>query len=183
MGHTGTDEQGEPLRRGSFVPADELTHDYRRNGTTTLFAALNVLNGQVIAECRPRHRHQEFLRFLRRLDREVPKELDLPLILDNYQTHKHEKVRRSLAWRRRFHFHFIPTSSSVEPGGAPVRGAHQQGDPSRVVRRRPGLGADDLRVRRALERERPPLRLDRDRRPDPQEDQACTGSLRFGMMR
>ena len=89
-----------------------MTHDYRRNGTTTLFAALNVLNGQVIAECRPRHRHQEFLRFLRRLDREVPKELDLHLILDNYQTHKHEKVRRWLARRRRFHFHFIPTSSS-----------------------------------------------------------------------
>ena len=102
-------QPGLPLKRGR---AGTMTHDYRRNGTTTLFAALNVLNGQVIAECRPRHRHQEFLRFLRRLDREVPKELDLHLILDNYQTHKHEKVRRWLARRRRFHFHFIPTSSS-----------------------------------------------------------------------
>lgn len=71
----------------------------------------------------------------------------------------------------------------VELGGALVRRDHEQGYPSRVVRERPGLGADDLRVRGAFERERPPLRLERDRRPDPQEDQACTGSLRFSMMR
>lgn len=97
------------MKRGR---AGTMTHDYKRNGTTTLFAALNMLDGTVIAECHPRHRHQEFLKFLRRLDREVPKELDLHLILDNYQTHKHAAVQRWLARRKRFHFHFIPTSSS-----------------------------------------------------------------------
>lgn len=102
-------QPGLPLKRGR---AGTMTHDYKRNGTTTLFAALNMLDGTVIAECHPRHRHQEFLKFLRRLDREVPKELDLHLILDNYQTHKHAAVRRWLARRKRFHFHFIPTSSS-----------------------------------------------------------------------
>ena len=98
-----------PLKRGR---AGTFTHDYKRNGTTILFAALNVLDGTVIAECLSRHRHQEFLRFLRRLDREIPKERDLHLILDNYQTHKHAAVQRWLAQRPRFHFHFIPTSSS-----------------------------------------------------------------------
>ena len=89
-----------------------LTHDYKRNGTTTLFAALNMLDGSVIAECMPRHRHQEFLRFLRKLDRETDPDLDLHLIVDNYCTHKHEKVARWLKRHKRFHLHFIPTSSS-----------------------------------------------------------------------
>ena len=89
-----------------------MTHDYRRHGTTSLFAALNLLDGTVIAECMKRHRHQEFLRFLKRLDREIPEELELHLVLDNYQTHKHPVVRRWLARKKRFHFHFIPTSSS-----------------------------------------------------------------------
>jgi len=74
-----------------------MTHDYKRNGTTTLFAALNVLDGTVIGECMPRHRHQESLRFLRRLDREIPAGLDLHLIIDNYGTYKHEKVKTWLA--------------------------------------------------------------------------------------
>ena len=98
-----------PLKRGR---AGTMTHDYRRNGTTTLFAALNLLDGTVIAECMKRHRHQEFLRFLKRLDQEVPEELELHLVLDNYQTHKHPVVRRWLRRKTRFHFHFIPTSSS-----------------------------------------------------------------------
>ena len=98
-----------PLKRGR---AGTMTHDYRRHGTTTLFAALNLLDGTVIAECMKRHRHQEFLRFLKRLDRETPEELDLHLVLDNYQTHKHPTVRRWLERKKRFHFHFIPTSSS-----------------------------------------------------------------------
>ena len=100
---------GLPLKRGR---AGTMTHDYRRNGTTTLFAALNLLDGTVVAECMKRHRHQEFLRFLKRLDREVPQEFDLHLVLDNYQTHKHPAVRRWLQQKKRFHFHFIPTSSS-----------------------------------------------------------------------
>jgi len=89
-----------------------MTHDYKRNGTTTLFAALNVLDGTVIGECMARHRHQEFLRFLRKLDDEVPEGLDLHLILDNYATHKHQRVKNWLRRHPRFHLHFTPTSSS-----------------------------------------------------------------------
>ncbi|MFC9769551.1 IS630 family transposase [Rhodococcus jostii] len=91
---------------------ETMTHDYKRHGTTTLFAALDVLTGTVIGQCLPRHRHQEFLRFLRTIDREVPKELEIHLILDNYATHKHEKVRAWLDKHPRFHLHFTPTSSS-----------------------------------------------------------------------
>lgn len=98
-----------PMKKGR---AGTMTHDYKRNGTTTLFAALNLLEGTVIAQCMPRHRHQEFLRFLKRLDRETPQGLDVHMVLDNYQTHKHPEVRRWLQGHSRFHFHFIPTSSS-----------------------------------------------------------------------
>ena len=89
-----------------------MTHDYKRNGTTTLFAALNVLTGMVIGQCLPRHRHQEFLKFLRTIDREVPTGLQIHLILDNYGTHKHADVRQWLDKHPRFHLHFTPTSSS-----------------------------------------------------------------------
>jgi len=89
-----------------------MTHDYKRNGTTTLFAALDVLTGSVIGECLPRHRHEEFLKFLRTIDREVPKRLQIHLILDNYRTHKHADVNAWLAKHPRFHLHFTPTSSS-----------------------------------------------------------------------
>lgn len=89
-----------------------ITHDYVRHGTTTLFAALDVATGAVFTECKPRHRHQEFLAFLRRLDACVPAELDVHLIVDNYATHKHPKVRTWLAQRPRFHMHYTPTYSS-----------------------------------------------------------------------
>jgi putative transposase len=89
-----------------------VTHDYVRHGTTTLFAALNVMNGQVLAQCRPRHRHQEFLAFLRSIDKAVPPELDVHCIADNYASHKHPKVRAWLAERPRWHMHFVPTYSS-----------------------------------------------------------------------
>ena len=89
-----------------------LTHDYKRNGTTTLFAALEVAEGLVIAECMPRHRHQEWLRFLKLIDASTPPDVDLHLIVDNYATHKHAKVQRWLKRHPRFHVHFIPTSSS-----------------------------------------------------------------------
>ena len=98
-----------PMKRGR---AGTMTHDYKRNGTTTLFAALNVLTGAVIGQCLPRHRHEEFLKFLRTIDREVPKDLAVHLILDNYATHKHPDVQRWLGRHRRFHLHFTPTSSS-----------------------------------------------------------------------
>ena len=89
-----------------------MTHDYKRNGTTCLFAALNVLEGTVIGSCYPRHRNVEFLKFLRKINSETPKGLDLHLILDNYGTHTHPNVKKWLEKRPRFHLHFIPTSSS-----------------------------------------------------------------------
>ena len=89
-----------------------MTHDYKRNGTTTLFAAIDMLHGKVIASCMPRHRHQEWLKFLKQIDAETPGELDLHLIVDNYATHKHAKVKAWLKRHKRFHVHFIPTSSS-----------------------------------------------------------------------
>jgi len=98
-----------PMKKGR---AGTMTHDYKRHGTTTLFAALNVLTGAVIGECLPRHRHQEFLKFLRRIDKETPKGLDIHMILDNYATHKHPNVKAWLVKHPRFHLHFIPTSSS-----------------------------------------------------------------------
>lgn len=89
-----------------------ITHDYVRHGTTTLFAALDVATGAVFTECKPRHRHQEFLSFLRHLEDSVPPELDVHLIVDNYATHKHAKVRTWLAQRPRYHVHYTPTYSS-----------------------------------------------------------------------
>ena len=98
-----------PLKRGR---AGTMTHDHKRNGTTTLLAALDVASGKVIGRCLPRHRHQEFLKFLRTIDKLVPKGLSVHLILDNYATHKHPNVRAWLAKHPRFELHFTPTSSS-----------------------------------------------------------------------
>lgn len=102
-------QPGLPLKKGR---CGTMTHDYKRNGTTTLFAALSVLDGKVVGQCVPRHRHQEFLKFLRCLDREFPQELTLHLVMDNYGTHKTPEVQRWLARHPRFVVHFIPTSSS-----------------------------------------------------------------------
>jgi transposase len=98
-----------PMKPGR---AGTMTHDYKRNGTTTLFAALDVLTGSVIGQCLPRHRHVEFLKFLKTIDREVPKGLNVHLILDNYATHNHPNVKAWLARHPRFVLHFTPTSSS-----------------------------------------------------------------------
>jgi transposase len=98
-----------PLKPGR---AGTMTHDYKRNGTTTLFAALNVLTGNVIGKCFARHRHDEFLRFLRIVDTQVPRRLQIHMILDNYGTHTHPDVQAWLAKHPRFHLHFTPTSSS-----------------------------------------------------------------------
>ena len=89
-----------------------MTHDYKRNGTTTLFAALSMLDGRVIGDCMPRHRHQEFIRFLKKIDAETSSSLELHLIVDNYGTHKHPRVQSWLRRHPRFHLHFTPTSSS-----------------------------------------------------------------------
>jgi transposase len=102
-------QPGLPLKRGR---AGTMTHDYKRHGTTTLFAALEVATGKIIQQCLPRHRHQEFLRFMRKLVRIVPKQLTIHVILDNYQTHKHPEVKRWLAHQQRVHFHFTPTATS-----------------------------------------------------------------------
>ena len=102
-------QPGLPMKKGR---AGTMTHDYKRHGTTTLFAALDVASGKVIGECMNRHRHQEFLRFLRTIDRSTPKKLDLHLICDNYATHKHPKVKAWRARHTRFHLHFTPTSAS-----------------------------------------------------------------------
>lgn len=102
-------QPGLPMKYGQ---AETLTHDYKRNGTTTLFAALNTLDGKVIGQCLPRHRHQEFLKFLHTINKQTPKNIDLHLILDNYSTHNHPAVKEWLAKHPRFFFHFVPTSSS-----------------------------------------------------------------------
>jgi transposase len=102
-------QPGLPLKKGR---CGTMTHDYKRHGTTTLFAALSMLDGKVIGECMPRHRHQEFIRFLSKIDLETSAELDLHIIVDNYATHKHPRVKSWLRRHPRFHLHFIPTSSS-----------------------------------------------------------------------
>ena len=102
-------QPGLPLQRGR---GQTMTHDYKRHGTTTLFAALNTLDGQVIGTCMSQHRHQEWLRFLRLIDAQTPTDREVHLIVDNYTTHKHPKVKRWLGRHRRFHLHFTPTSAS-----------------------------------------------------------------------
>ena len=102
-------QPGLPLKKGRL---STMTHDYKRNGTTCLFAALEVLQGKVIGQCYGRHRHQEFLKFLRRLDAEFPGSVPLHLVMDNYGTHQHPNVQAWLKRHRRFKFHFTPTSGS-----------------------------------------------------------------------
>jgi len=102
-------QPGLPMKKGR---CGTMTHDYKRNGTTTLFAALEVLQGRVVGQCFERHRHQEFIRFLRRLDQEFPGKIPLHLVMDNYGTHKHPRVRAWLERHPRFVAHYVPTSSS-----------------------------------------------------------------------
>jgi transposase len=102
-------QPGLPLVKGRL---GTMTHDYKRNGTTTLFAALEMTEGRIIGTCMDRHRHQEWIKFLNLIDQQTPQDLDLHLIVDNYATHKHPQVKAWLKHRRRFHCHFVPTSSS-----------------------------------------------------------------------
>jgi len=102
-------QPGLPLKKGR---CGTMTHDYKRHGTTTLFAALSVLDGTVISDCMDRHRHQEWVQFLKRIDRETPADKQVHLIVDNYATHKHPKVQRWFQRHPRFHAHFTPTSAS-----------------------------------------------------------------------
>jgi putative transposase len=105
-------DRRQPLLPLGLGYVEGVTHDYVRHGTTTLFAALDIASGRVLTRCAPRHRHQEFLQFLRQIDAHVPKHLDLHLVVDNYATHKHAKVRRWLAARPRYHVHYTPTYAS-----------------------------------------------------------------------
>jgi putative transposase len=105
-------ERTQPMLPLGLGYVEGITHDYKRHGTTTLFAALDVASGTVLTDCKPRHRHQEFLAFLRRIEKSVPTKLDIHLILDNYSTHKHARVKAWLARHPRWHIHFIPTYSS-----------------------------------------------------------------------
>ncbi|MGH7471780.1 MAG: IS630 family transposase [Longimicrobiales bacterium] len=102
-------QPGLPMKKGR---AGTMTHDYERHGTTTLFAALDVATGKVLYDCMPRHRHQEFLRFLKTVEQSVPDDLDIHVILDNYGTHKHDAIQRWLQRHPRVFFHFVPTSAS-----------------------------------------------------------------------
>jgi len=156
-----------PMKTGR---AGTMTHDYKRNGTTTLFAALDVLTGSVIGQCLPRHRHIEFLKFLRTIDKQVPKGLGVHLILDNYATHKHPNVETWLAKHPRFHLHFTPTSSSwlnlVEIFFGKLS---DKGNPSRRVHLGPRPDRRDRRLSRREQPEPTAFRLDRYRRADPRE--------------
>ena len=147
--------------------AGTMTHDYKRNGTTTLFAALDVLSGSVIGQCLPRHRHSEFLTFLRTIDRTVPKRLQIHLILDNYATHKHPNVKAWLAKHPRFHLHFTPTSSSwlnmVEGFFAQLTNkAIRRG----TLRLSPRPDRSDRRLPDREQHQPHTVHLDQDRRPD-----------------
>src|SRR6202790_2609876 len=102
-------QPGLPMKKGRCAT---MTHDYKRHGTTTLFAALNVLEGQIIGRCMQRHRHQEFIRFLNTIEADIPAGKIIHVVLDNYATHKHAKVRAWLARHPRFIFHFTPKSCS-----------------------------------------------------------------------
>jgi len=102
-------QPGLPMKKGK---AATMTHDYKRNGTTTLFAALNTLTGEVLGTCAKRHRHQEWLAFLREINKATPKDKEIHIICDNYATHKHPKVKSWLKYHKRFHVHFTPTSAS-----------------------------------------------------------------------
>ena len=105
-------ERSQPMLPLDLGYVEGVTHDYLRHGTTTLFAALDVANGQVLTDCKPRHRHQEFLAFLRHIDSNVPEDLEVHLIVDNYSPHKHAKVKAWLARHPRYQMHFIPTYAS-----------------------------------------------------------------------
>jgi transposase len=154
-------QPGLPIKPGR---CGTLTHDYKRNGTTTLFAALETLQGKVVGECHERHRHQEFLKFLRLLDTEFPGDVPLHLIMDNYGTHKHAKVK---AWLKR-HPRFVslrPHEFQLDEScGEMVRPPGQQGHPPRRLPQRSRPAGVHRGVSQGLERRSPTLRVDRDRR-------------------
>ena len=133
-GQTQALERTQPLLPLGLGYVEGVTHGYIRHGTTTLFAALDVATGQILAQCKPRHRHQEFLSFLKHIDANVPPDLDVHLVVDNYSTHKHVKVKRWLAARPRYHIHFTPTYSSwINQVEIWVQHHYPKSNPARLV--------------------------------------------------
>ena len=185
-------DRTQPLLPMGLGYVEGVTHDYIRHGTTTLFAALDVATGEVITQCRPRHRHQEFLGFLRQIETSVPEDLDVHLIVDNYCTHKHAKVRAWLAQRPRFHVHYTPTYASwlnqVERWfGIITQRAIRRGSFSSVLAGgfRAAVGADrqDRAVRGGLQQEQGTVPLDRDGGLNPGEAPATLfANLRDGTL-
>jgi len=159
-----------PLRPG--VP-ERQTHDYQRHGTTTLFAALNVLTGKVIGACKPRHRHGEFLEFLQQIDRSVPANKEVHLILDNYGTHSHAKVREWLEERPRYHLAFHANRGIlVELGGTLLFGNHRTTNPTRDFPQRAGIDPGYPRLRSRPEQEAQAFCLGCHRFPNSQQGEA-----------
>jgi transposase len=154
-----------------------MTHDYKRNGTTDLFAALDVATGRVLTECRSRHTHQDFLAFLRKIDREVPKDLDVHLVLDNLSVHKHAEVKKWLASprRKRFSRSLHPDLIIVaEPGRALVQGTDRPATATRSLRQRQDVDRRDRPVGQPLERRPQAVRLAQARRRHHRQGQART---------
>ena len=163
-------DRTQPVLPMGLGYVEGVTHDYVRHGTTTLFAALDVASGTVLTECKARHRHQEFLEFLKRIDHAVPKKLEVPLIVDNYATHKHAKVRLWLAQRFRFQIHYTPTYSSwlnqVERWfGLITQQAIRRGS----FQERQTPDRQNRSVRPPIQQQLSPLRMDRNSRFDSSE--------------
>ena len=149
-------ERTQPLLPLGLGYVEGVTHDYKRHGTTTLFAALNIESGEVIAQCKPRHRHQEFLQFLGHIKAQVPAHLDIHLVVDTYATHKHAKVKQWLARHPRFHLHFTPTYAcwlnQVEIWfGNP----HAACDSTRLLQEGEGIDPSQLSTSRTIGTKRP----------------------------
>ena len=153
-------QPGLPLKPGRL---GTMTHDYKRNGTTNLFAALNMLDGTVIGECMPRHRHREFLRFLKTIDERTLPNLDLHLIVDNYATHKTPAVKHWLKRHSRFHLHFTPTSGVAQHGRALLCRDHAKAHPPRRLQERRRIEASHHGLSQQTQRPAKALRLDQDR--------------------
>ncbi len=162
-------DRTQPLLPMGLGYVEGVTHDYIHHGTTTLFAALDVATGEVLTQFRPRHRHQEFLGFLRQIETSVPEDLDIPLIVDNYCTHKHIKVHASLPQRPRFHVHYTPTYASwlnqVERcyrfAGLRLRDHHLANDPTGQVLQRQRADRQDQAVRGGLQHDQGADQMDR----------------------
>jgi hypothetical protein len=157
-------ERTRPVLPMGLSDVEGVTHDYCRHGTTTMFAALDVLDGSVITQCKPRRRHQEYLGFLKHLEAIILRELEVHLIAGNYGTHKHPKVKAWLVRHPHYHMHYTPTYASwlnqVERRfGLITQQANRRGSFLNVKE----PGAEDRRLRRPLQSPSPPLHLGRDR--------------------